>query len=406
MSPTRIERARLYELVWSRPMSHLAKEFGVPSQKLKALCDKAEIPTPATGHWQRIAAGKKVSQIPLPDASSQNSLLVIAPAVPRMSTPAPSNKANGSGNELASSLPSGSRQQTSAKKVGPDLKVPAKLGRAHSIIAGWQAEHKQRTEEAKQHRWGGFAPEPLSAMDRRRYRILDTLFKAIEKAGGKAIEEERKAIAIELEGEKIPLQLREKQKQKQKQIRRSLTDDEKRWHRPGDKEWRQELQLTGKLVFEIKSYLPSGFKSQWLETDEVSMEDLLPDIFDTVQRVAPILAQRTKERLEQRRLAEIAAHKRYLAEQERKRDDNRWQRFLELADIWQRHEQARGFLDALKRLEIDSESTVGETSLADWLAWAERRLEAGNPVNRGVEALFTDIEKITSYTSLSKPIYS
>ncbi|MBA2780599.1 hypothetical protein [Billgrantia kenyensis] len=403
MSPTRIERVRLYELVWSRPMSHLAKEYGLPSQKLKEVCDKAGIPTPAPGHWQRIAAGKKVSQPPLPDAPPENSLLAIAPYTPRMRAPVPSGNAHGTDQGLELTPAARPKQKKRGVRSGPDLEVPAKLGRAHPIISGWQEEHKRQTEEAKKYRWGGvgFAPAPLTAMDRRRYRILSTLFKAIEKVGGKAIEEERKATAIEIEGEKIPFQLREKQKQ----VRRPLTESEKRWRSSGDRDWRQELKPTGKLIFEIKSYLPSGFKSQWLETDEISMENLLPEIFDTIQRVAPILANRTKERLEKRRLEEIAAHERYLAEQERKRDNNRWQRFLELADSWQQHEQARHFLAALTQLEIERDTSVGDMTLAEWLTWAEGRLAAGNPLSHGVEALFSDIEKITSYTSFKKPIY-
>lgn len=401
MLPTRIERARLYELVWSRPMSHLAKELGLPSQKLKKLCDTAEIPTPAAGHWQRIAAGKAVPQPPLPSAPSENSWIVIDPQPPRTRTLTPSSKERNENNEIEPTQSSSQIQQRRAKKSGPDLEVPTKLRRAHPIIAGWLAEHKRRTEEAKRYRWGNLMPDPLSAMERRRQRILDTLFKAVDKVGGKTIEEERKAIAIELTGEKISLQLREKQKQ----VRRPLTKDEKRWYSSENREWRQELQPTGKLTFEIKSYFPPGFKSQWLETDEVSMEALLPEIWETLQRATPILAKRTKERLGQRRIEELAAHNRYLAEQERKRDDNRWHRFLKLADTWQRYEQARRFLEVLKQLEIDKENTVGEMSLAEWLSWVECHLEAGNPMCQGIEALFADIEKISSYNSFDKPTY-
>ena len=69
------------------------------------------------------------------------------------------------------------------------------------------------------------------------------------------------------------------------------------------------------------------------------------------------------------------------------------------------HEQARHFLAALTRLEINRDTSVGDMTLAEWLTWAESRLVEGNPLNHGVEALFADIEKITSYTSFKKPIY-
>ncbi|MDI5891834.1 hypothetical protein [Halomonas rhizosphaerae] len=400
MPVTKVERERLYEQVWSRPMSHLAHQYGVSGQKLKEICERANIPTPTSGHWSRVAAGKAVHQPKLPKSSPESIWVTIAPTVHRKKKPAPSCHEEGPSTTThpAADLDAVVPTKTTKSRRDDDLVVPAKLGRAHRIIAGWLTEHKQREEEAKQHHWINFPPTPFSPMDRRRHRILDTFLKAIENVGGKALEEERRSLAVELEGEKIPFQLREKQKQ----IRRPLTDTEKRWHRPGDKEWRQELQPTGKLIFEVKRYLPSGFKTQWLETDEIPMEELLSEIFKTLRQVAPILAQQTRERLEQKRLSDIAAHERYLAEQARKRDDNQWQRFLEIADTWQHYEHARNFLEVLKQIDLTPDCKVGEKALAEWICWVERRIQAGNPLNQGLEAIFSDIEKITSYTYSKK----
>ncbi|KXS38102.1 MAG: hypothetical protein AWU55_1761 [Halomonadaceae bacterium T82-2] len=208
------------------------------------------------------------------------------------------------------------------------------------------------------------------------------------------MEEERKKLAIELQGEKIPIQLREKNRQ----IRRPLTAEEKRWSWNAGKDWKPELQPTGRLVFEIKRYLPTGFRHEWLETDEVALEACLPEIFETLTKAAPLLVLETQQRLEKARLARIAEHERYLAEQARQRDDNQWQRFLELADTWQRHERARHFFLALKQLDLELDTMIGETSLGEWLAWVEHRLEAGNPLNQGIATLFADIENVTSYT--------
>ncbi|MBB3231980.1 hypothetical protein [Halomonas stenophila] len=403
MPVKKVERERLYEQVWSRPMSHLAQQYGVSSQKLKELCEKANIPTPTAGHWSRVAAGKTVHQPKLPDASPASIWVTIPPTSHHKKNPASSSHEEGPGtiDPPAADLNAKILKRTPKTRRDDELVVPAKLGRAHRIIAGWLAEHKRRQEEAKQHHWITYTPTPFSSMDRRRHRILDTFLKAIEHVGGKALEGDRRSLAIELEGEKIPFQLREKQKQ----VRRPLTDSEKRWHRPGDKEWRQELQPTGKLIFEVKRYLPTGFKTQWLETDAVPMEELLSEIFKTLRQVTPILVQQTRERLEKKRLAEIAAHERYLAEQARKRDDNQWQRFLEIADTWQHYEHARNFLEALKQVNFTPDCKVGETPLAEWICWVEDRIEAGNPLSQGVEAIFADIEKITSYTYTHKMNY-
>lgn len=61
-------RSELYALVWSKPMTHPAKEFGLSDVGLRKICVKHDIPTPPVGYWAKRAHGKKVRQSPLPAA--------------------------------------------------------------------------------------------------------------------------------------------------------------------------------------------------------------------------------------------------------------------------------------------------------------------------------------------------
>ena len=61
-------REQFYELVWSKPMTHLAKEFAISDVALHKICKKHGIPNPPLGWWAKKAAGKKVKQAPLPEA--------------------------------------------------------------------------------------------------------------------------------------------------------------------------------------------------------------------------------------------------------------------------------------------------------------------------------------------------
>lgn len=63
-------REEFYELVWSKPMTHLAKEFAISDVALHKICRKHGIPNPPLGWWAKKAAGKKVKQTPLPPAKS------------------------------------------------------------------------------------------------------------------------------------------------------------------------------------------------------------------------------------------------------------------------------------------------------------------------------------------------
>ncbi|MGB3898003.1 MAG: hypothetical protein WA973_05550 [Mesorhizobium sp.] len=63
-------REEFYELVWSTPLTHLAKEFAISDVALHKICRKHDIPNPPLGWWAKKAAGKKVKQTPLPRAKA------------------------------------------------------------------------------------------------------------------------------------------------------------------------------------------------------------------------------------------------------------------------------------------------------------------------------------------------
>jgi hypothetical protein len=53
-------------------------------------------------------------------------------------------------------------------------------------------------------------------------------------------------------------------------------------------------------VFAIKTYLGNGLRSEWLETGERILEDLLPDIIAGILAAVPYLAERTRKQEEER----------------------------------------------------------------------------------------------------------
>lgn len=61
-------RQEFYDLVWSKPLTKLAKEFMLSDVALHKICRKHDIPHPPLGWWAKKAAGKPVSQTPLPAA--------------------------------------------------------------------------------------------------------------------------------------------------------------------------------------------------------------------------------------------------------------------------------------------------------------------------------------------------
>jgi AcrR family transcriptional regulator len=66
--PIVLSRTALYEKVWSRPMSVLAREYGMSGNALAKICNRLRVPYPTRGHWSKVYAGKQASRIPLPAA--------------------------------------------------------------------------------------------------------------------------------------------------------------------------------------------------------------------------------------------------------------------------------------------------------------------------------------------------
>lgn len=66
MSNTTFTRQELYDLVWSKPVTHIAKEYGFSDNGIRKICKKYNIPLPKTGYWSKLKFNKKVIKTKLP----------------------------------------------------------------------------------------------------------------------------------------------------------------------------------------------------------------------------------------------------------------------------------------------------------------------------------------------------
>ncbi len=77
-----MNRAALYALVWKKPVTRVAKDFGISDVAIRKICVKHGIPTPPKGYWAKLQHGKKVkrpSLPPLKDGQSDNIALEVRP---------------------------------------------------------------------------------------------------------------------------------------------------------------------------------------------------------------------------------------------------------------------------------------------------------------------------------------
>lgn len=381
--PTTMTREDLYNAVWTTPMTRLAEEYGLSDNGLAKICKRENIPCPPRGYWAKHFVGKAPKQTPLPKLSNPH-LITIRP------TPLPPPPVE---------LPPEVRQQVDKARTNETaLAVSERLFRPHAVIASWLSEHKEKKRRARNEHdpWARdlYRPKEFTETDHRKHRILDTLFKAIERQGGKVRQGERGVLFAEVLGEKVEFQVREKQKQE----RRPLTEKEKRWRSTGDNGWKQELVPTGWLVFEIKTWQwPTGLTRKWLESDKRPMEGMLPDILATFVAAGPLLVQQRKDREAAERECVLAEQRRYEEQRRRKRDANRWRRFRELAQDWHELDIVRNFLAALRAMDVDPSTEIDGRTVAEWISWAEEWLQRADPTADGVEGVFKQIAAISDW---------
>ena len=61
---TKYNREKIYEEIWSEPIQHVAKRYGISDVGLAKVCIKLNIPRPGRGYWAIKAAGKPLPRKP------------------------------------------------------------------------------------------------------------------------------------------------------------------------------------------------------------------------------------------------------------------------------------------------------------------------------------------------------
>jgi hypothetical protein len=72
----RFTRQQLQSLVWEKPMTKLAADFGLSDVALHKICRRHRVPTPPAGYWAKKAYGKRVTTTALPDPADQTEITI------------------------------------------------------------------------------------------------------------------------------------------------------------------------------------------------------------------------------------------------------------------------------------------------------------------------------------------
>ncbi len=76
MNNKQLTRKELYDLVWSKSLTQLAKEYNTSDNGLRKICKKHNISLPKMGHWQKVQFGKKVEVVPLQKVANEKEIQI------------------------------------------------------------------------------------------------------------------------------------------------------------------------------------------------------------------------------------------------------------------------------------------------------------------------------------------
>lgn len=356
--PITITRAELYERLWQTPIGELAKELGISTRRLTAICGQLKLTWPEQDYWTR-----------KPSA-----------AIPPLATGDPSIRNSVTITSAAASLDAGAKP-VSYSAHSSDKRAGTNKGRSghHPIVASWIAEHDDGIRRARLG-MGGFFSGEFSRLDRRKHRLLSKIFRAAEAQGLRVVSEVPNRFHFEYLQQKIVCRLREAQKRVPPSAFRSYSSF--------------ELKPNGKLRFLIEHFFPSDTPiiREWSEKTCGPLEERVAEIAAALAQAGPALARRQREK-------EEAGRKAYEAERSRQREQalqkQEQQRILALIRLTRQYERAvlaRRFLRALERGTPDLTVRVGDRAIADWLKWAHSQIDALDPLKRGAKLVFDAID--------------
>ncbi len=368
-----MKREALYNLVWSVPMTKLAREFQLSDRGMAKLCQRERIPVPPRGYWAKLAAGHAVKQTPLPErVAGQSEWVMVAP------------RGSAYGAEGRAWLESGTSplpQDDAAMSPDPvppvhDHDLHVLVWRTHRTVGSVRVRKQElraslhpaverlvrEAREDWEHRppylSAGTKRRFVGAGARRRLALVNALFFALGKAGARPEITDKEGGSIVVTVGRMP-------------VRCQLASTWMRRTRGAEREER--------LDFHVRAGTSSyAYRFVWKERWGLRLETCLADIAAGIV-VAAELEHRDREWRDYEAAMEARAEAR--REQERQRDKRRQDARAQLIAEAENLRQANDIRCLVATIRREREPY--DLAFATWHHWALDEADAIDPVRSG-----------------------
>ncbi len=360
MEQITLNRQQLYELVWTTPLSKLAKQYHISDYGLRKICKKMNIPLPNLGHWQKLQYLKPVLKIDLPTNYSGRDEVTLN---------AIDEKDEVKKREV--SIKTSLIKEIESNKELP-MRVPTKLKNPDSLIVQAQDDlkgdnHNYWSRNGLIQTKSGFIDMKVTPRNfSRALRFMDTLIKLLRARGHEVIVNSDKTYAV-IFGEKIVIRLQEK-------LRFEEKDNNYGWKS-------REYFPTGILTFRIWKHFI--FHQKTWSDGKITIENQLPKILAGLEMMA--LTEREQrierekqwaiEREEQRILDEIKMNE--------EQDIANFKKVLKKSKKWHKSEILRAYITEVEVRAIQKGELTED--LKNWLIWAREKIDYYDPLVNKIE---------------------
>lgn len=280
MATIETTRRAMYDLVWSKPMSQVAVDFGISDVALKKICVRHRVPTPARGYWAKKQAGHVVRQIRFVETADPEHELIRIYGNTQSRLPEP----------VQQILKQERAERTARKAVSIPAASHTQTTDVHRVVSATVKAlrtGKPDKDGAISARGAGMCGVSVGAASvERAIRILDSLASTLE-ARGLLLVPTGNAMSITTEGQTVKFSITERiQREKHVPTAEELAAEDRRkkrrqitWESPYGRtypEW--DFIRTGQLALEIENGYLTGFRRSWNDGKRQRLENAIEDI--------------------------------------------------------------------------------------------------------------------------------
>lgn len=319
-----ISRDKLYEAVWSRPMTKVAAEYGVTSTALKKTCNRHKIPTPERGYWAKLEHDKPVRRVSLPKLNDARLEQVRISGTSAPNLPEQVSKA---GTEARERLMKASELAVAEGATGSLVEELPSLGATRRAIS------KARPDASGFTSAQGRGIVSLKIAPGSADRSLQLLARLFALADTEGYRPKISDTGLELATEDVSIAFGIEERPRKTSHEPTAAElkrkaDNLRWGNSRDPWSKYDYSPSGRLAIVIQANLWSGLRRTWSDGKTQKVEAMLPEIVAGLAEHGALLRER-------RRVAEESERQRQEAEARRKREEAfnaREKRRLEFVD--------------------------------------------------------------------------